>query len=47
MRYSRIEWFHDNHDIVLVGYRGIDGSAFLGCSEVDVVMRGSRSMMEG
>jgi len=45
MRYSRIEWFLDNHDIVLVGYRGIDGSVFLGCPELDVVMRESRSLM--
>ncbi|MEX1311117.1 MAG: hypothetical protein AB1Z65_11905 [Candidatus Sulfomarinibacteraceae bacterium] len=45
MGYSRVEWFHDNHDIVLVGYRGIDGSVFLGCPELDVVMRESRSIM--
>jgi len=36
--YSRVEWFHDTHDIVLVGYRGIDGSVFLGCPEVDEAM---------
>jgi pimeloyl-ACP methyl ester carboxylesterase len=36
--YSQVEWFHDTHDIVLVGYRGVDGSVFLGCPEVDEAM---------
>ena len=36
--YSRVEWFHETHDIVLVGYRGVDGSVFLGCPEVDEAM---------
>jgi len=35
MDYSRVEWFHERHDIVLVGYRGVDGSVFLGCPELD------------
>ncbi len=34
MDYSRIAWFHENHDIVLVGYRGVDGSVVLSCPEV-------------
>lgn len=38
MSYSRVEWFHENHDIVLVGYRGVDGTVFLGCPEVDAAM---------
>jgi len=38
MDYSRVEWFHENHDIVLVGYRGVDGTVFLGCPEVDAAM---------
>ncbi len=38
MSYSRVEWFHENHDIVLVGYRGVDGTVFLGCPEVDEAM---------
>jgi pimeloyl-ACP methyl ester carboxylesterase len=38
MGYSRVEWFHENHDIVLVGYRGVDGTVFLGCPEVDAAM---------
>ena len=32
--YSRVEWFHENHDIVLVGYRGVDGTVYLSCPEV-------------
>ncbi|MCP4898821.1 MAG: alpha/beta hydrolase [bacterium] len=34
MDYSRVAWFHENHDIVLVGYRGVDGSVVLNCPEV-------------
>jgi len=36
--YSRVEWFHENHDIVLVGYRGVDGTAHLTCPEVTEAM---------
>jgi pimeloyl-ACP methyl ester carboxylesterase len=45
MSYSRVEWFHENHDIVLVGYRGVDGSVFLGCPEIDAAMRSGLPMM--
>jgi len=31
---SRISWFIDEHDVVIVGYRGVDGSVQLDCSEV-------------
>ena len=34
MAISRVSWFIDNHDIVLVGYRGVDGSVMLHCPEV-------------
>jgi len=33
---SRVAWFIEQHDIVLVGYRGIDGSIRLDCPEVSV-----------
>ncbi len=36
--YSRVEWFHENHDIVLVGYRGVDGTVHLSCPEVTEAM---------
>jgi len=31
---SRVAWFIDQHDVVIVGYRGIDGSVRLDCPEV-------------
>jgi pimeloyl-ACP methyl ester carboxylesterase len=33
---SRISWFLDQHDVVIVGYRGVDGSVRLDCPEVSV-----------
>jgi pimeloyl-ACP methyl ester carboxylesterase len=45
MSYSRVEWFHEHHDIVLVGYRGVDGSVFLDCPEIDAAMRSGLPMM--
>jgi pimeloyl-ACP methyl ester carboxylesterase len=32
--FSRVNWFIDKHDIVIVGYRGVDGSVKLDCPEV-------------
>jgi pimeloyl-ACP methyl ester carboxylesterase len=31
---SRISWFIDKHDMVIMGYRGVDGSVQLDCPEV-------------
>lgn len=31
---SRISWFINKHDVVIVGYRGVDGSVQLDCPEV-------------
>ena len=45
MDHSRVEWFHENRDIVLVGYRGVDGTVFLGCPEVDEAMHSGLPMM--
>jgi len=45
MKYSRVEWFHENHDIVLVGYRGVDGSVYLGCPEIGEAMASGLPMM--
>jgi pimeloyl-ACP methyl ester carboxylesterase len=33
--FSRARYFLDNHDVVLVGYRGVDGSERLECPEVN------------
>jgi pimeloyl-ACP methyl ester carboxylesterase len=38
MDYSNVAWFHENHDIVLVGYRGVDGTVRLSCPEVTAAM---------
>ena len=34
MGFSLLPWFIEDHDIVLVGYRGVDGSVLLDCPEV-------------
>ena len=31
---SRLKWFIENHDFVIVGFRGVDGSVRLDCPEV-------------
>jgi pimeloyl-ACP methyl ester carboxylesterase len=36
---SIVPWFIESHDVVQVGYRGIDGSVVLSCPEVVKVMR--------
>ena len=43
--YGRVEWFHEHHDIVLVGYRGVDGTVFLGCPEVTEAMGSGLPLM--
>ena len=32
-------WILENHDVIMVGYRGVDGSVALDCPEVDAVAR--------
>jgi pimeloyl-ACP methyl ester carboxylesterase len=38
--FSRMEGLIDNHDIVMVGYRGVDGSSVLDCPEVKQAAKG-------
>jgi pimeloyl-ACP methyl ester carboxylesterase len=38
---SVVSWFIENHDFVLVGYRGMDGTVRLDCPEVVEVMKGA------
>ena len=45
MAYGRVEWFHENHDIVLVGFRGVDGTTYLDCPEVTEAMGSGLSLM--
>jgi len=40
MGFSRMEGLIDNHDIVMVGYRGVDGSSVLDCPEVKQTAKG-------
>ncbi len=35
----------DRHDVVLVGYRGVDGSTVLDCPEVTAAMRHSADLI--
>lgn len=45
LSYKRVEWFHENHDIVLVGYRGVDGTTYLSCPEVSEAMGAGLPLM--
>ncbi len=45
LSYSRVEWFHSEHDIVLVGYRGVDGTESLSCPEVSDALRSGLPLM--
>src|SRR5438874_13656132 len=39
MKFSKASRFGDNHDVVLVGYRGVDGSVRLDCPEVESALK--------
>jgi len=39
MRTSIVPWFIEKHDVVLVGYRGVDGTVTLSCLEVARLFR--------
>lgn len=43
--YSRVAWFHGDHDIVLVGYRGVDGTVYLSCPEVSEALTSGPAML--
>jgi pimeloyl-ACP methyl ester carboxylesterase len=45
MDYGRVEWFRENHDIVLVGFRGVDGTVHLSCPEVTEAMGSGLPLM--
>jgi pimeloyl-ACP methyl ester carboxylesterase len=45
LNYRRTEWFHSNHDIILVGYRGVDGTTYLSCPEVSEAMGAGLPLM--
>src|SRR6266496_2530212 len=45
MEFSKASRFADDHDVVLVGYRGIDGSARLDCPEVESALKHSTDFL--
>jgi len=50
MHLGHVSYYLDNHDVVLTGYRGVDGSEYLNCPEVDEALGGelmSASGLEG
>jgi pimeloyl-ACP methyl ester carboxylesterase len=47
MEFPDASRFTANHDVVLVGYRGVDGSSRLDCPEVSSAMGSSRDLLSG
>ena len=45
MEFSRASRFADDHDVVLVGYRGVDGSSVLDCPEVESALKRSTDLL--
>ena len=45
MKFSKASRFADNHDVVLVGYRGVDGSVRLDCPEVESALKHSTDFL--
>jgi pimeloyl-ACP methyl ester carboxylesterase len=46
MKFENASRFADDHDVVLVGYRGVDGSVRLDCPEVDSALRHSTDLLD-
>jgi pimeloyl-ACP methyl ester carboxylesterase len=45
MSFDKVSRYADNHDVVLVGYRGIDGSVRLDCPEVESALKHSTDLL--
>jgi pimeloyl-ACP methyl ester carboxylesterase len=45
MDFANASRFAENHDVVLVGYRGVDGSVRLDCPEVESALRHSTDLL--
>jgi pimeloyl-ACP methyl ester carboxylesterase len=45
MKFKKASRFVDNHDVVLVGYRGVDGSVRLNCPEVESALKHSTDFL--
>ena len=46
MEFAKASRFADEHDVVLVGYRGVDGSVRLDCPEVESAMKHSNDLLD-
>jgi pimeloyl-ACP methyl ester carboxylesterase len=46
MEFTRANRFADEHDVVLVGFRGMDGSSVLDCPEVESAMKRSGDLLD-
>ena len=46
MHFAQASRFADEHDIVLVGYRGVDGSSVLNCPEVESAIAQSDDLLD-
>ena len=45
MTFDKVSRYADEHDIVLVGYRGVDGSVRLDCPEVESALKRSADLL--
>jgi pimeloyl-ACP methyl ester carboxylesterase len=45
MEFTKASRFADDHDVVLVGYRGVDGSSVLDCPEVESALKHSTDLL--
>jgi pimeloyl-ACP methyl ester carboxylesterase len=45
MKFGKASRFADNHDVVLVGYRGVEGSVRLDCPEVESALKHSTDFL--
>jgi pimeloyl-ACP methyl ester carboxylesterase len=45
MTYDKVNRYADQHDMVLVGYRGVDGSVRLDCPEVESALRHNTDLL--
>lgn len=45
MQFSRASRFAEDHDVVLVGYRGVEGSSVLDCPEVESAVKHSTDIL--
>ena len=45
MQFAKASRFADDHDVVLVGYRGVDGSSVLDCPEVESALKHSADFL--